>query len=196
MGGPCELPAPNPVTLSSLTALWGVPRGHSGYLPSHPGLARVQDPRLGRCGARKAQAPWWSSDTRTWAGIPMGEPPHVAPSCQLTGQAPALQSCQLSQGAYASPAVPSGASAFVPSCRGGRQSPQLRAEHPSKHQSPSVLPAKFHRLDCELLCWYLAAPSPAQSYQGLLRQGGEKVRCTHAILVLGLFFRWDKPNPP
>lgn len=115
--------------------------------PFHPIQAwpgdRIQDGA--DVGMGRAPALWGSSDTRTQASIPTGEPPCAAPLHQLAGRAPALQSCQLSWGAYASPAVPSGASAFVPSWCRGRQSPQLRAEHPSKHQSPSVLPAKFHR---------------------------------------------------
>lgn len=123
-------------------ALWGA----SAALST---LTRGQDPRWGRCGAgRGAPAAHWSSDTRTWLSTPRGEPPCTAPWCQPAGQAPALQRCQLCRGAYASPTVPPvppGAGAVVPGWRRGRQSPQLRAAHPSKHQSPSVLPAKCHR---------------------------------------------------
>lgn len=89
-----------------------------------------------------------------------------APSLQLAGRAPTLQSCQLSWGAYASPAVPPGAGAFVPSwCRGG-QSPQLRAERPSKHQSPSVLPAKFHRAALLVPRSPIARPAPPRPFRG------------------------------
>lgn len=196
----CELLTPNPITLLPAPALWGASCGHPSSFPPHPGLARGQDLRRGRCGAGGgAPALQWSSDTQTWASILTGEPPCTAPSRWLAGRAPALQSCQLSRGAYTSPAVPSGAGAFVPSCHGGRESPQLRAEHPSKHQSPSVLPAKFHRLALlvprSAIYSYLStalllqlpqqqrheALSPAQPHRGLLWQGGEKMRCTHSL---------------
>lgn len=129
-------------------------------LSTHPGLARDRthdEAEMGPGGSSSAVELRHPS----MCSIPRAQPPCVAP--RLAGQAPTLQSCQLCWGAYASPAVPPGAGAFVPSwCRGG-QSPQLRAESPSKHQSPSVLPAKFHRPALLVPRSPIARPAPPRA---------------------------------
>lgn len=133
---------------------------------SHPGLARGQDPRRGRGGAREGSSSAVELRHPSMCSSPRAKLPvwPLSPFIALAGQAPALQSCQLSWGAYASPAVPPGAGAFVPSwCRGG-QSPQLRAEHPSKHQSPSVLPAKSHRPALLVPRSPIARPAPPRAF--------------------------------
>lgn len=101
-------------------------------------------------GAGGSPAPRWSSDTPIHR---VSQPPCVSWAGASLRALPAVP------GAYASPAVPPRASASVPSWRGGRQSSQLTAELASKHQSPSVLPAKLHR-SALLGTPYLAAPSP------------------------------------
>lgn len=120
-----------------------------------------------------------AQETQTWAS-----PPRAALSQWPAGRAPTLQSCQLSRGAYASPAVPPGAGAFVPSWRGGRQSPQLRAERPSKHQSPSVLPAKFHRPSLLVPHSRVARPAPSGSSAAGRRQSERHPRRCGAGVVL------------
>lgn len=161
---------------------------------SDGGLPAGQDPRCvcgDRCGVGGGSpAPWWCSDTPIHR---VSQPPRVSWAGASLRALPAVP------GAYASPAVPPRASASVPSWRGGRQSSQLTAELASKHQSPSVLPAKSHR-SALLGTPYLAAPSPRRPparVSAVGRGEGKAQACglgARLVLLLGETKPCDAPE--
>lgn len=161
-GAPHKLPAPSVYSLCQLCGVLSVVTA----APFHPIQVWPGDSTQDRAdvGLEGLRLCGGAQTAKQGLSIPMGEPPCAAPLRQLAGQMPALQSCQLSWGAYPSPAVPSGASTFVPSWCRGRQSLQLSAECSSKHQSPSVLPAKFHRPALLVPRSPIACPAPSGSF--------------------------------
>lgn len=112
----CKLPAPNPITLLPLPALWGAPRGHPSSFPPHPGLARGQDPRWGRCGAGGC-----SGSTVELRHPNMGE----HPDGQASLRGPFALVCWAGASFTELPAVPGGLHQPCSAIRGRRFCPQL-----------------------------------------------------------------------